>query len=341
MERLVRIKYPFLRLLSKLFIILLLLPLAYNFIPVQQGESTFYLPLSTNASLVSTLQKHGYSVYAIDKIMLNLLFDTPKKGWYHAPKIANERFDFFKNLTKKDVKTIRIKIYAGENSSELSKRLAKDLKLNPKKLLKIYKEKSTFTEADILAGFYAVSTQVDEASIMSALFAMSKDKLKLFSQQYSNIIPNDLELRVLLIIASILQKETYNYQEMYSISSVIQNRLDKGMRLQMDGTLNYGKYSHKAVTSSRIKTDMSYYNTYKHKGLPPAPLCTVSIQALEASFNPKKTDYLYFMLNKKGKHDFASSYKEHKKNIRAFKTKKSKTKKGKKNPKSKKSKKDF
>ena len=327
MQRLVRIKYHFLRLLSKLLIILLLIPLAYNFIPIQQGKSTFYLPKATNDSLIATLQEHGYSVYDIDKIMLNVLFDTPQKGWYRVPKIEKERFEFFKNITKEEMKTIRIKIYGGENSEELTKRLAKDLNLNPKKLLKIYKEKSTFVEADILSGFYIVSTNADEASILSALFAMSEDKLNLFSQQYTNSVPNDLELKVILIIASIIQKETYNSKEMSLISSVIQNRLEKNMRLQMDGTLNYGKYSHKVVTSSRIKTDMSYYNTYKHKGLPPAPLCTVSIQALEASFNPKKTNYLYFMLNKKGTHDFASSYKEHKKNIKAFKYKPKKVKK--------------
>ena len=108
------------------------------------------------------------------------------------------------------------------------------------------------------------------------------------------------------------------------IASVIENRLNKGMKLQMDGTLSYGKYSHKPITSKRIRKDKSYYNTYIHGGIPPAPLCTVSMEAMRAALHPKKTNYLYFMLNKKGRHDFSSSYKQHVKNIKAFRSKKKK-----------------
>jgi len=102
------------------------------------------------------------------------------------------------------------------------------------------------------------------------------------------------------------------------ISSVIYNRLEKGMRLQMDGTLNYGKYAHTIVSPERIKNDESDYNTYKHKGLPPHPLSTVTIDALKASMRPKKTDYLFFMLNKDGSHNFAATYEKHLANIKAF-----------------------
>ncbi|HIQ27451.1 MAG TPA: endolytic transglycosylase MltG, partial [Sulfurovum sp.] len=121
------------------------------------------------------------------------------------------------------------------------------------------------------------------------------------------------------IIASIIQKESNNIDEMPLISSVIYNRLEKGMRLQMDGTLNYGKHSHTIVTSERIKTDTSLYNTYKHKGLPPAPLSSVSVDALKAACNPETSKYLFFMLTKDGTHVFADNYDEHLENVRAFK----------------------
>jgi UPF0755 protein len=122
-------------------------------------------------------------------------------------------------------------------------------------------------------------------------------------------------------MASIIQKESNSVKEMPLISSVIYNRLEKNMRLQMDGTLNYGKYAHTIVTPERIRTDESLYNTYKHKGLPPAPLSTVSIEALESAYSPKSSDYLFFMLNKDGSHNFAATYAEHLVNIRAFRTK--------------------
>lgn len=87
----------------------------------------------------------------------------------------------------------------------------------------------------------------------------------------------------------------------------------------MDSTLNYGKYSHTVITPERIKEEKSLFNTYKYKGLPPHALGTMSIDALKAASKSQKGDYLYFMLNKEGKHDFTQTYEEHLKNVKAFK----------------------
>jgi len=323
MKRIIRTKYYILRFLSKLFILLLLVPLVYNYIPVQKGKSTFYLPSSDINSVIDTLKENGYGVSTIDKFMLKY-FQTPQKGWYSVTKIPKERFSFFKQLETQKAKTMRIKIYAGETSDELTKRLAQNLKLNHQTLLEEYRRQTKYLEGDIFSGYYTIARKADERAVMDALYSMSREKLRQFAQAKCTnpAEPNELEIKVLLILASIIQKETNNKHEMKLISSVIENRLHKGMKLQMDGTLNYGKFSHKPVTPKRIRKDRSYYNTYIYGGIPPAPLCTVSMDALEAALHPKKTNYLYFMLNKKGKHDFASSYKQHIKNIRAFRRKK-------------------
>ena len=119
-----------------------------------------------------------------------------------------------------------------------------------------------------------------------------------------------------LTIASIIQKEAANAKEMPFVSSVIYNRLKKGMKLQMDGTLNYGKYSHIKVTPQRIKEDKSKYNTYKYKGLPLYPVSSVNQDAIFAAIFPKKTKYLYFVKSSKGGHVFSKTYKEHLRNIK-------------------------
>ena len=115
-----------------------------------------------------------------------------------------------------------------------------------------------------------------------------------------------------------IQKESNSIEEMPLISSVIYNRLEKGMRLQMDGTLNYGPYAHTIVTPERIQSDESEYNTYKHKGLPPHPLSTVTLDALKATMEPTKSNYIFFMLNENGTHNFTTTYDQHLENIRAF-----------------------
>jgi len=100
------------------------------------------------------------------------------------------------------------------------------------------------------------------------------------------------------------------------VSSVIHNRLKKGMRLQMDGTLNYGKYSHIKVTPKRIREDNTTYNTYLHKGIPLFPVCNVSDNAILAAIFPATTKYLYFMKSSKGTHDFSCNYSTHLKYIK-------------------------
>lgn len=117
-------------------------------------------------------------------------------------------------------------------------------------------------------------------------------------------------------IASVIQKESASIDEMPIVSSVIYNRLKNGMKLQMDGTLNYGKYSHIKITSKRIKTDKSRYNTYLYTGLPEYPVCNVSFDAIKAAIFPAKTNYLYFMKSKNGTHDFTSNYSTHLNNIK-------------------------
>ena len=115
--------------------------------------------------------------------------------------------------------------------------------------------------------------------------------------------------------ASVIQKEAANKDEMKIVSSVIDNRLDKGMRLQMDGTLNYGKFSHIKITPDRIRNDESKFNTYLNDGLPPI-VCMVSIEAIDAAINPVKTEYLYFMRDKRtNKHIFTKTHSEHLKQV--------------------------
>ena len=88
----------------------------------------------------------------------------------------------------------------------------------------------------------------------------------------------------------------------------------------MDGTLNYGKYSHIRVSAKRIKEDTSSYNTYKNKGLPNDPICAVSLNSIKAAIFPVKSNYYYFVKdNKTGLHKFSTSYKKHVNNIRANK----------------------
>jgi len=319
MRRIIKVKYHLLVLIIEITTLLIVFFLAYNFISMPSKKTTFYLEDSNISTLLKTLDKRGYPTYAIDKYVLKYM-TLPEKGWYSLEARKEGRFQFFKSLHTKKTKTMHIKIYAGETALELTQRLANDMKLNAKKLLNTYEAKSTYKEADIFSGQYILARNADENTSIDYLFTQSHKILNHFIQTKYHKKPTLIEIKVLFIIASIIQKESNSIEEMPLISSVIYNRLYKNMKLQMDGTLNYGKFAHSIVTPERIKNDNSAYNTYKHKGIPPAPLGTVSIEALEAAYHPARSKYLFFMLKKDGSHHFAQTYEEHLKNIRAFKS---------------------
>ncbi|RRS30183.1 MAG: hypothetical protein P794_08180 [Epsilonproteobacteria bacterium (ex Lamellibrachia satsuma)] len=330
MKQILSAKYRHFVLYMEIFAAILLLPVLYNFVPVNHGTKTFYIPSSNIDDVVRTLKENGYAVTFIDRFMLKLLH-TPEKGWYSVEPDKHGRLLFFEHLYREKAKTMEVVVYAGETAEELVTRLAGDMKLNKEKLLGNYRELTRFREADIFAQHYTVARKANENTTMKYLFDLSADELTHFEKAHFSQKADTFTLKVLLTIASIIQKESNSVKEMPLISSVIHNRLDKGMKLQMDSTLNYGEHSHIIVTPERIKSDRSYYNTYKYKGLPPYPLGTVTLDALKAAMSPQKSDYLFFMLNKKGEHAFAATYDEHLANIRAFRKyqKEKKKKKGK------------
>ena len=258
------------------------------------------------------------SIY--DKILLTQE-KTPSKGWNTLSSPVFASFWLHQNKYVKHKKQKTIKIFAGQSKEELSQILAKYLHLDKNKLLKAYENLSVLKEGDIVSGHYTLSTQADENATMYKLFSLSKQKFQAFKDKFFPKRTVDINFKEAVIIASIIHKETYHLKEMPLISAVIHNRLKKGMKLQMDGTLNYGKYSRSIVTSERIKNDNSVYNTYKIKGLPPYPIGTVSLASLKASLNPASKDYLYFMLNKNGSHDFEENYQAHLAHIKSFKQK--------------------
>lgn len=137
---------------------------------------------------------------------------------------------------------------------------------------------------------------------------MLKEFLKKFpSEKY----PNKDEFYQKLIMASILEREAMLKSEKPIMASVFYNRMKKGMTLSSDATVNFVfDYKKRRIYYKDLDVE-SPYNTYKYKGLPPAPICNPAIDSILAAYNPAETDYLFFVARGDGGHFFSKTYKEH------------------------------
>lgn len=153
-----------------------------------------------------------------------------------------------------------------------------------------------------------------------ALLELARKKMVDIKQSFTNArYPAPLKnWNEVLVLASIVQKETPRVKEMPIVASVYLNRLNINMRLQADPTVVYaltdglGDMQGEPLLSGHLKTD-SPYNTYKYNGLPPAPIANVGREAIRAVIKPAHTKYLFFVADGRGGHRFSKDYETHQK----------------------------
>jgi len=273
-----------------------------------------YIPKGSINQIIAQMQKNSYDVCKLDALLLRVI-GSPQSGWINLENGANTKADFLYKLTHAKAALQNVTLIPGETTYIFLNQLATNLHLDRTVLEKEYKKQSPIQEGAFVPNTYRLPLGITEKELVKILLNASLRKMKKLSYKFFATY-NEKKWFHYVAIASVIQKESANVKEMPIVSSVIYNRIHKGMKLQMDGTLNYGKYSHIKVTPQRIKNDKSLYNTYIHKGVPSVPICNVSIEAIKAAVFPAKTSYLYFMKNKKGVHDFTCNYSTHLTNIR-------------------------
>jgi len=303
--------------LSKIIIFVTISMVIYITIPLNVPTKRVKLPKGSITNTINSLKNQGFNVSFIDKYLL-VLMGQPKSGEIIIDKSRINRIDFLKKIIDAKGEFYKITLIPGETKEIFFKNLAKKYNLDYKKLLSNYLELSPYREAGILPDTYHVPVGINERSLIKFLVEQSEKRYKKIALEELKRY-NRKEWNIYLIVASIIQKESANIEEMPKVSSVIYNRLKKGMPLQMDGTLNYGEYSHTVVTPERIKEDNTPFNTYKNRGLPPYPISSVSIDAIKSAIYPTKSEYLFFVKNRNGTHDFSKTYREHLKNIKRLK----------------------
>lgn len=136
-------------------------------------------------------------------------------------------------------------------------------------------------------------------------------------------IAGNPEIHRIVTMASIIEKETSVDSERALVAGVFENRISRGIGLATDPSVIYaslliGKFD--GVIRQSDLALSSPYNTYRHAGLPPGPIANPGRQSLLAAMHPEKTEYLYFVANNRGGHNFSRTLAEHNSNVAAYRS---------------------
>lgn len=216
-------------------------------------------------------------------------------------------------LTRGKVRMHRVTIAEGLRTRQVLHHLAKqtdtDIQIWEQALQSLLGHNQ---EGRLLPETYSYALPVNPKIILKQMIRAQQALLKNLN---SDMYAEDIRIK-----ASIIEKETALDNERPLVASVIENRLQKHMPLQMDPTVIYGIWQTKGeFTGSLHRRDLmqdTAWNSYTRKGLPPTPICNPGLSSLRAAAAPASSSYLFFVANGEGGHAFASTLLEHQQNVR-------------------------
>lgn len=212
---------------------------------------------------------------------------------------------------------IWITIPEGKRAEEI----AEILKNNIPSYQSVWRKKLQENEGYLFPDTYLFPKDTDIDLIISIMKKNFESKIANIKQKKNNKLSNS----DIIILASIVEREAKYANDRPLVASVYINRINIGILLQADATIQYAlgfqvqekTWWKKNLTKSDLAFNSSY-NTYINPGLPPAPISNPGLLALESVFNPSDTDYLYYISDSSGHNHYAKTLEEHNVNIRRY-----------------------
>ncbi|MFD3476356.1 endolytic transglycosylase MltG [Streptomyces sp. NPDC058695] len=187
----------------------------------------------------------------------------------------------------------------------------------PKAGLKLPGDAGGNPEGYLFPATYPLNDKSTPASLLSYMVNTANRKLN-GSQVTAGADRDAVNPYQTLTIASIVEAEAATKEDMGKVARVIYNRLDRGMPLQMDSTINYGLNRSTLDTTTKDTRAENPYNTYVRMGLPPTPIANPGAEAMKAAISPPQGDWVYFVTVKPGDTRFTADFNEQQKNVAEF-----------------------
>lgn len=214
-------------------------------------------------------------------------------------------------LTEGDFNTdlIRFTHFEGERASHIARRAEEVL---PRFDARRFINQAEPQEGKLFPETYFIPDTYTDEELLNLLVTTFEEKILPLQPEIDNF---SLDLDKILILASIIEREANDIDSMRLVSSVLQNRLDIGMALQADASIEYVLDKPLSeLTPQDLKID-SPYNTYLYPGLPPTPIGNPGLDSILAVLRPAETDYFYYITDDDGDFHYSRTYSKHLQNI--------------------------
>ncbi len=310
----------------------LLLYLSYAFLPVYVKNKTIEIPYGTpTLKIIDLLYDEGLLRSRLSFFIIHTLVKSKlEAGEYEFDGYVSP-FDVYEKLSKGIHKLHRIVVTEGSDIYDIAEILDREKVCSKEDFLRYALSEET-------AKSYGINSPTMEGFLFPDTYLFSKNThpLKVIDTMYRNFLEKTVELRPKVIekgmtieewviIASMIEKETYLDYEKPLIAAVIYNRLKRRMRLQIDPTIIYALKRNGLWRGRLRKEDMDFddpFNTYVYFGLPPTPIGNPGLESLKAALEPAKVKYLYFVVDPQRKrHLFSTTYDQHLRNVARLKRK--------------------
>ncbi len=294
-----------------------------------RGTGTVELAIERGAPMTAILNQLAAAGVIGDPLLARLHLDYRRPG--ETLQAGEFRFeqpmstvDALDRVIRGEVVTYPVTVVEGLTLRETAESLAGDGFGNLEAFLEAMSSPRLIADfdpaAESLEGYlfpdtYAFPRGTDEAEIVEAMVRNFRRRVE---GHLDATASHGLDLRGLVTLASIVEKEAGAIEERPVVSAVFHNRLDRGIGLYADPTIIYALKLAGTWDGNLRRRDLeldSPYNTYVHPGLPPGPICSPGEHSLRAAAAPADAPYLYFVSRNDGTHVFAETLAEHNRNV--------------------------
>ncbi len=226
--------------------------------------------------------------------------------------------EFFSKLARGIQDPVSVTILPGQNKGQIASSVARSLQFDSLTFRKTLSDSTLLADLnldskDVIGRLYPDTYSLFWTSSAPRVFKRILSEFdKAVVQQYSARFGEiNRTVGEVVTLASIVEWEAKTIEEQSIISGLYWNRLERGMRLQADPTVNYAIGERRRLLYEDYRVDHPY-NTYQYRGLPPGPITNPSLSVIKATLFPEEHDYLYMVASPDGTHAFSKTFEEHK-----------------------------